>query len=479
MPQRNTIIVPYHITTFMNGQNVQKKLSLLQATAINMTDMVGIGPFVVLSTVAGVMNGPSFLYAWLAGALLSFTDATIWSELGAAYPMAGGSYNFLKAGFGAKWGKLMSFLFVWQTMIQAPLVLTSASLGFAKYFSFLIPVSGWESKIVSGGLIILIIVLLYRKIETIGKITVALWIGVLITIAIIIFGGIAHGNFLQPIADMNDNLTFNSAFGIALGSASVQTVYSYLGYYNVCHLGGDIENPQKNIPRSMFISITGIAILYLLMNISVASVLPFETIKNSAFVVSDFIKALAGSTAATIVTVLILWVAFASVFSATLGYSRIPYAAAKDGAFFPVFAKLHPTKEFPYISLLVLGSIAFVFSIMFDNLRDVIQAILAMRILVQFISQAIGLILLRQRKGRNFFPWKMPLYPLPVIIAIIIWLFIFKSTGEKMLYGIGVAVLGITVFLIKSYVQKDWPFTNKNNTKSNELFTDNPDVNSH
>ena len=462
----------------MNATDAQKKISLLQATAINMTDMVGIGPFVVLSSVAGIMNGPSFLYAWLAGALLSFTDAAVWSELGAAYPLAGGSYHFLKAGFGAKWGRLMSFLFVWQTMIQAPLVLTSASLGFAKYFSFLIPLTIVESKMISGGLIILIVLLLYRKIETIGKITVALWVGVLLTIAIIIAGGMMHGHFLQPLMHMNDNVVFNAAFAVSLGSASVQTVYSYLGYYNVCHLGGDIKNPQKNIPRSMFISIAGIAVLYLLMNISVASVLPFEVVKNSSFVVSDFIKTLAGSTAATVVTILILWVAFASVFSATLGYSRIPYAAAKDGAFFPVFAKLHPTKNFPYVSLLVLGSIGFVFSILFSNLKDVIQAILAMRILVQFISQAIGLLLLRKRKGKYFFPWRMPLYPVPVLLAIAIWFAIFLSTGIKMLYGITVAILGVVVYLIKSYLQKDWPFKNQNKDDFNNLLADNPDVDS-
>lgn len=462
----------------MGDATLQKKISLLQATAINMTDMVGIGPFVVLSTVAGIMNGPSFLYAWLAGALLSFTDATIWSELGAAYPMAGGSYNFLKAGFGAKWGRLMSFLFVWQTMIQAPLVLTSASLGFAKYFSFLMPLSPAESKLVSGSLIVLIIFLLYRKIETIGKITVALWTGVLLTIIIIISGGILHGNFWQPVADMNQNVTFNAAFGLALGNASVQTVYSYLGYYNVCHLGGDIKNPQKNIPRSMFISIAGITLLYLLMNISVASVLPFETIKQSSFVVSDFIKELAGPRAAAVVTILILWVAFASIFSATLGYSRIPYAAAKDGAFFPFFAKLHPTKGFPYISLLVLGSIALVFSLLFNSLGDVIRAILAMRILVQFISQAVGLLLLHKRKGKHFFQWRMPLFPLPVLLAISIWAFIFHSTGQLMYYGLGVAMLGLIVFLIKSYILKEWPFNDDRGEKNQGmLFTEDPDVN--
>ncbi len=275
-----------------------------------------------------------------------------------------------------------------------------------------------------------------------------------------------------------DGLSLDFAFAVALSSASVQTVYSYLGYYNVCHLGGDIQNPQRNIPRSMFISIAGIAVLYLLMNISVASVLPFDVVKNSSFVVSDFIKELAGPTAATVVTVMILWVAFASVFSATLGYSRIPFAAASDGAFFKVFAKVHPTKDFPYVSLLVLGCIAFVFSIVFDNLKDVIQAILAMRILVQFISQAIGLMLLSKRKGRAFFPWRMPLYPVPVILAILIWISIFQSTGIKMLYGVLFALLGLVVFFIKSFVTKEWPFGDKNaDDNQGSLIADNPEVN--
>ncbi|MBS1628042.1 MAG: amino acid permease [Bacteroidetes bacterium] len=433
----------------MNTATLQRKISLLQATAINMIDMVGIGPFVVLSVVAEVMGGPYFLYAWIAGALLSFVDAMVWSQLGTAFPFAGGSYNFLKEGFGPKWGKLFSFLFVWQTMIQAPLVIASAAIGFAQYTKYLFPLTDIESKIVSGCAVILIVLLLYRKIEAIGKISVLLWVGVIVTMGWIIVGGIMHGNFSEPIRHINDGLQLNYAFAVALGFASVKTVYSYLGYYNVCHLGGEIINPQKNIPRSMFVSIACIAVLYLLMNISVASVLPFNQIQHSKFVVSEFIQAIAGTHAAKAATVLILWVAFASVFSATLGYSRVPYAAAADGAFFSVFAKLHPTKNFPYVSLLFLGSVAFVFSLLF-KLKEVIDAILAMRILIQFIAQAIGLLLLVKRKGRNFFVWKMPLYPLPAIAAIIIWALIFISTGWKMMLGgIIVIVLGLIAFYLK------------------------------
>ncbi|MCW3078707.1 amino acid permease [Segetibacter sp.] len=438
---------------------LERRLGLVQATAINMIDMVGIGPFITLPMVIGMMNGPWFLYAWVAGAVLSFVDAMIWSELGTAFPRAGGSYNFLKEAYGANGaGRMMSFLFVWQTMIQAPLVIASAAIGFASYFSYLVPLTSIQSKLLSGGVVILIVVLLYRKIDAIGKISIFLWAGVIVTLFWIIGAGIAHGNFASPIQHINDGLTINFAFVSAIGFASVKSVYSYLGYYNVCHLGGEITNPSKNIPRSMFLSIAGIAVLYLLMNISVVSVIPWQQAKESEFVLSLFMKELAGSTAAKIITCLILWVAFASVFSATLGYSRIPYAAAADGAFFKVFAKVHPTKHFPYVSLLVLGSIAFIFSLLF-RLSEVISAILAMRILIQFIGQAIGLLLLRKARPKSDFPYKMPLFPVPVYVAIAIWLFILYKTGFEMAsYGLIVIALGVVVFFIKARVNKEWPF---------------------
>lgn len=438
---------------------LERRLGLGHATAINMIDMVGIGPFITLPMVIGMMNGPYFLYAWIAGAFLSIVDGMVWSELGAAFPKAGGSYNFLKAAYGENGaGKMMSFLFVWQTLIQAPLVIASAAIGFAKYFSFLVPLSGLTEKLVSGSVILLIVILLYRKIEAIGRISIFLWTGVIITMGWIIGGGMVSGNFLAPLKNINSGLSVDYAFVTAIGFASVKSVYSYLGYYNVCHLGSEIRNPSKNIPRSMFISITGIAVLYLLMNVSVVSVIPWQQAKDSEFVISEFMETLSGHTSAMVVTCLILWVAFASVFSATLGYSRIPYAAAADGEFFKVFAKLHPTKQFPYVSLLYLGSVAFIFSMLF-KLSVVISAILAMRIMIQFIGQAVGLLILRSKKNDIIFPFKMPLFPLPVFLAIGMWIFILISTGTSlMLSGLGVIFLGGIVYFIKARIQREWPF---------------------
>ncbi len=444
--------------------SLPRSLTLFQGTVLNMIDMVGIGPFITLPIVIGYMGG-GFLYAWIAGAVLSLIDAMIWSELGAAYPLAGGSYNFLKEAYGKNgMGRMMSFLYVWQTVIQAPLVAASAAIGFAQYLGYLVHLEIWQQKAVSATVIVLVVFLLYRKIDNIGKIGVLLWGGVLLTLGWIIFGGISKGDFSMPLAQMNDGTGFSSLFFVALGHASVKTVYSYLGYYNVCHLGGEMKNPGRNIPRSMFISVIGITILYLLMNVSVTSVIPWQEIKGwqdsgvKPFVVSTFIERLYGTKAAAFATIMILWVALASLFAVMLGYSRVPYAAAVDGAFFSIFGKLHPTKKFPYVSLLVLGGIAFVFSLLF-RMGDVISGILAMRIIVQFIGQAAGVVLLRRRNGTAKLPWKMPLYPLPVILAIAIWLFIFYSTGIGVAQYFGYVLSGgIIVYLLQAKFLRKWPF---------------------
>jgi len=432
---------------------LNRRINLLQATAINMIDMVGIGPFVVIPLVIQYFNNSLFLWAWIFGALVAFVDGMIWSELGATYPLAGGSYHFLNQAYGSKWGRMMSFLFVWQTSIQAPLVVASGAIGFAQYMQYLVPLNGYEQKLVSALVIILLTFLLYRKIETIGKISVLLWIGVIITMSWIIFGGFTHRQYSLNIWPGDTTVFFKAAFWVALGQGSVKTIYSYLGYYNVCHLGGEIINPQKNIPKSIFISIACIAVLYLCMNISVAQVIPPSEATKYNFIVSVFIEKIYGVGAARIATALMLWIAFASLFAVLLGYSRVPYAAATDGNFFKQFSKLHPTKNFPHISLLFIAGLGLLFSLSF-SLKDVISAILAMRILVQFIAQAIGVVLLREKKSKNVLPFKMALYPLPVFVSILFWLFVFFSTGWFALWGSILIICGWIVYQIKTAMEK-------------------------
>jgi len=456
----------------MSTPTLQRRLGLVQATALNMIDMVGIGPFVTLPLVMGFM-GPNFLLAWLVGAGLALVDGLVWSELGAAYPEAGGSYRFLKLAYGEhKWGRLMSFLYVWQTLVQAPLVLASGAIGFAQYFGYLVPLTEWwQPKMVSGAVVLLLIILLYRRIEDIGKLGVFLWVGVLSLMGWLIFGGLTHANHEVAWLPTGGAAALPGVLlSAAMGQAAVKTVYSYLGYYNVCHLGGEIQNPQRNIPRSIFLSILGIMALYLLLNWSVGTVIGWQEVQalqangagavadKSQFIVGLFVERLYGPVAAQAATALVLLVAFASLFAVLLGYSRIPYAAAADGEFLPLFGRLHPTKNFPHVSLLILGGVGFVFSLLF-RLGEVISAILAMRILVQFVGQAVGLVLLRRRRGAASLPFRMPLYPLPVVLAVAVWLLIFYSTGPTfMLSGLAVIAAGLVAFLLWSRRLGRWPF---------------------
>ncbi len=444
---------------------LERGLGLKEATALNMIDMVGIGPFVVIPLVIKAMGGPQCLLAWVAGALLALFDGFIWAELGAAMPAAGGSYVFLREAYGpGRWGRLMSFLFVWQTLIQAPLVMASGAIGFAQYFSYLVPVGFYGRKAVSGALILLLVFLLYRRITTIGKISLLLWLGVVGTIVWLIWGGATHFNARLAFSYPAGAWDLSWLFFAGLGAATVNTIYTYWGYYNVCHLGGEIREPERNVPRAIFLSILGIGVLYLAMQTSILGVLPWQQAQDSPFIVSAFFERLYGAGAATLATVLILWVAFASLFSLTLGYSRVPYAAAVDGNFFAVFGRVHPTKKFPHVSLLTLCAAGFVFSLLF-RLGDVIKAILAMRLLVQFIGQAIGVMMLRSRWPSERLPFKMWLYPLPALVAILGWAALFVATGRKFaLGGVFVILVGTVLFLFQAFYRREWPFNPPGNS---------------
>ena len=278
------------------------------------------------------------------------------------------------------------------------------------------------------------------------------------TILWLIYGGVTHfhPNLVLTFPAGAWNLSW--IFFAGLGHASVQGVYSYLGYYNVCNLGGEMKSPERNIPRAIFISIVGVAILYFAMQTSILGVVPWQEAAKTQAVVSLFVERVYGTGWATAATWLILVTAFGSIFSATLGYSRIPYAAALDGNFFSVFARVHPTKRFPHISLLALGATAIFFCVAL-SLGQVIRAILAMRCLVQFVAQAFGLMLLHRRWKADQWPFRMWLYPIPVAIAIAGWIAIFISTGRKpMLASLAAAAAGTLVYFARARYLRQWPF---------------------
>jgi amino acid transporter len=256
---------------------------------------------------------------------------------------------------------------------------------------------------------------------------------------------------------------FSLGFLFGLGAASRIGVYDYLGYYDICYIGDEVKNPGHTIPRSIIISVAVVAIIYFAINLSIIGVVPWRdfvpaaTHPESDFVVSIFMEKIYGTKIATIFTAMVLWTAFGSVFALLLGYSRIPYAAALDGYFFKVFGRLHPTKRFPYISLIVLGLISIVCG--FFSLGSVIDALITTRILIQFIGQIFAVMLLRKRAPEMPRPYRMWLYPLPSIIALVGWVFIFATTEwPVILIGLGTLAAGAIVFLVWSWYTERWPF---------------------
>jgi len=447
------------MSTPLPSEKLDRGLGLTECVALNMNAMVGIGPFIVIPLVIQAMGGPQCLLAWLAGALLSLVDGLVWAELGAAMPRAGGTYAFLREAYGpGRGGRLMSFLYIWQTLIQAPLVVASGAIGFSQYLTYLVPLGKYQQKAVSAALVVFLIVLLYRRIAAVGLISKFLWIGVVGTMLWMIWGGVTHFSARMVFDFPPGAWNWSWLFFAGLGSATVNTVYSYLGYYHICNLGAEIRQPEKNIPRAILLSVAGIAVLYLAMQTSILGVLPWREAQNSQYIVSAFVERLYGTHAAAFATVMILWIAFASLFTTLLSYSRVPFAAAEDGNFFPVFARVHPTKHFPHVSLLFLGVASLAFSVLF-RLASVIKAIIAVRILVQFISQGVGVMILRRRWPPERLPFKMWLYPWPAVLSILGWAALFYYTGWKFaLGGIGVIALGIFTYMIQARYRGLWPF---------------------
>ena len=443
----------------VSNPHLTRGFGLLQATALNITNMVGVGPFITIPLLMATMNGPQAMLGWLTGALIVVADGMIWSELGAALPGSGGTYHFLREAYGRQtWGRLMAFLFIWQFVISGPLEIASGMIGFGNYTAYLWPgLTMRGQQFVAAGIGVVAVILLSRRINFLGKVTVTLWIGTLATMAAVLIVGFPHFNAKLAFDFPPGAFAFQRGFFLGLGGATLVAVYNYMGYYDVCYIGDEVRDPGRVIPRSILYSIAVCAVGYILIHLALIGVVPWREAMNSTFLVSDFMQRLYGRGAAIVITVMILWTAFGSVFALLLGYSRIPYAAANDGYFFRVFGKLHPTKNYPYVSLLVLGAVSI--GAAFFKLDQVISALITTRILVQFLGQVFAIPLLRKKFPDSARPFKMWLYPLPAVIAFFGWAFVFTTSGWGYV-GVGVLTLavGVVIFLIRAKLSATWPF---------------------
>jgi amino acid transporter len=436
-------------------------MGLWGAASTNMLNMVGVGPYITIPLALAAMGGPQAMLAWIAGALIAMCDGMVWAELGAAMPDSGGPYHYLLEAFGPHGlGRLLSFLFLWQAVAIGPITIASGAVGFAEYSTYLTPLGAWEKIALAVGVCLLNTALVYRNIKAISMVSVTLWVVVMGTGLWVVFGGLTHFDPALAFQFPPNAFHLSAPFFAGLGAATLIAMYDYSGYFNVCLIGEEVRNPARTIPRSILISIAVLGCFYLLMNVSIIGVIPWQHAMTSKAVVAEFIQKIYGSAAGKLMAVLILWTAFGSVFAILLGYSRIPYSAAVDGRFFSAFARLHPTKHFPTFSVIFMGLLSALACLL--SLSDLINYMIVFQIMLQFIAQCIAVFRIRRYRKDIARPYSMPLYPLPVLIALGGWLYILAVSGWKyILSGLGLALVGTAAYMWRARRDRQWPFANQ------------------
>jgi len=460
-----------------NNGNLERRIGLRSAVLFNMLEMIGVGPFITLPLVIAAAGFRLSVWAWVLGAAIAVADGLVWAELGAAFPRAGGSYAFLREIYGPeRAGNWLSFLYVWQLSFSAPLSIASGCIGLASFLAWFWP--GLEqapiaalpalhyANFAAAGACLLVTALLYRNLSQVTRLAWVLFAGVMAAIAGVIVSG-----FSQAAAAGGWHMPVGPALGVGLAlgglaQATLITTYDYWGYYNITFLGSEVKEPERTIPRAILLSVFFVATFYVLMNMAA-----LPAVRDAAAgaagsatarlqLVAQIAQSAFGAWAGRLMAALIVWTAFASVFSLLLGYSRVPYAAARDGNYFRFLAAVHPKHGIPHRSLIALGLVASAFC--FLTLTQVITLLVITRILLQFFLQHVGVILLRVQRPGLARPFRMPLYPLPPLVAMggFAYLLIYRVNALKGLaVAAGIAVSGTLIYLWRAKRDGQWPFS--------------------
>jgi amino acid transporter len=462
---------------------LHRRIGLRSAVLFNMLEMIGVGPFITLPLVIAAAGYRLSVWAWVLGAVVAVADGLVWAELGAAFPLAGGSYAFLREIYGPKGaGNWLSFLYVWQVGFTAPLSIASGCIGLSSFLGVFWPgldsppiaaLPGLHSSsFAAAGACLLVTWMLYRNLKTVTGMAWVLFGGVLAALAGVIVSGFSHaaasGGWHVPAAPALAPMTALS--GLAQGT--LLATYCYWGYYNICFLGGEVRRPERTIPRAILLSVLFVSCFYVLMNLaalpslSAAASHAAQSAAVRVQLVADIANSAFGRWAGYLLAGLIVWTAFASIFSLLLGYSRVPYAAARDGNYFRFLAAVHPRHGIPHRSLVAMGLVAACFC--FFSLAQVITMLVVTRILLQFFLQQVGVMLLRVRRPEMRRPFRMPLYPLPPLVAIAGLLFMLadprrgRQQGGNALLGLavaaGIAVSGTLIYMVRARRLRQWPF---------------------
>jgi amino acid transporter len=468
------------IDSTSSSPTLERRIGLRSAVLFNMLEMIGVGPFITLPLVIAAAGFRLSVWAWVLGAVIAVADGLVWAELGAAFPQAGGSYAFLREIYGPeRAGNWLSFLYVWQLSFSAPLSIASGCIGLAGFLGVFWPgIDGAPiaalpalhyANFAAAGVCLMVTGMLYRRLSIVTGMAWVLFVGVMAAIAAVIVSGFVHasalGGWHMPVAPALPAFGGVKTALRGLSQGALLATYCYWGYYNITFLGSEVRRPEKTIPRSILLSVVLVATFYVVMDLAVlpslggAGAHTAESAVVRMQLVADIARAAFGGWAGYAIAGLVVWTAFASVFSLLLGYSRVPYAAARDGNYFSFLASVHPRHGIPHRSLVALGLVASAFC--FLTLTQVITVLVITRIVLQFFFQHLGVMLLRSQRPELERPFKMPFYPLPPLVAMAGFVFMVvnrNSALKGLAVALGIGISGTAIYLWRASRFGQWPF---------------------
>ncbi|MEO7369074.1 MAG: amino acid permease [Gemmatimonadaceae bacterium] len=437
-----------------SADKLPRRIGLWTAVAILVGTTIGSGIFRSPAGIATKVPGPlPLLGVWIMGGIFALCGALTLAEVASAYPHTGGVYVFVREG----WGRLSAFLFGWSelVMIRAA-ALGAISTTFAEYF---IRVTGHNpgvapySKYVHYVAAVAILVTAafnyigVRTAGTVQNLTTLAKVGGLLFIILLAFAiGLPQtGGHYTPVAPAG---SFRIAsFGLAL----VSVLWVYDGWADLSFVAGEVENPERNLPRALIIGTSAIIVIYLLANFAYLAVLPVSEIAKSKLVAADVANELMGSAGVAFVATVVMISAFGALNGSMFTGPRILFAMADDNLLFKGMAKVHPRHHTPYVSISVVAILGAVFVLLgtFEQLADAFVTAI-----VPFYALAVASVFILRKKAGYAPSFRVPGYPLVPLIFIVSTIMLLvnaivdPSSRWATLGVLGGILVGIPVYFV-------------------------------
>ena len=427
-----------------SSTSLRRVLGIPAGTAIVIGSMIGSAIFVVPSQITRELGSSQIAIAvWFVAGIVSFLGALCFAELSAMLPQAGGQYVFLREAYGP----LVGFLCGWILLFAAQTGGISAlAMGLTGYVDGIVPLSGWQQRIIASFVIAALTAVNYRGIRITGRLQVVLTgIVVGMIVALIVLGYAFHTS-IKGVAALPSakGLPRLESFGIAVAAA----LWAYDGWNSIAFASGEVKRPERNLPLILLIGTSSVIGLYVGINCLYYHVLPLADIAHSPRVAADVATRILGPRGSTLVSLVIVIAAFGSANVSVLGGARVYYAMASDGLFFSWCAAVHPRFRTPHLALLAQAVWATVLVCLASY-----EELLTYTVFVAWAFYALAacaLIVLRHKHPDWSRPYRVFGYPwTPVIFVVVATIFvlnIFLSKPAESACGCLLVALGVPVY---------------------------------